>query len=97
MATTMPFAPGATATINATTTSASASVNANVTTLEVQNAGSAAAFIRVGTGAQTAVATDYPILAGQSKLITKAIGADTVAAITGTGTTTIYVTSGEGI
>lgn len=92
-----PFTPGATAAaINLAAASQSVSVTAAATALEIQHNGTAVAFVRVGTGAQTAVATDYPILPGQSKIITKPVGADTFAAIATAGAGTLYVTSGEG-
>lgn len=92
----VPFTPGATATLSASGVSASVSVAANSSALEIQNAGSVAVFVRVGTATQTAVATDYPVLPGQSKIISKPVGADTLAGITAGVAVTVYVTSGEG-
>lgn len=65
--------------------------------LRIYNAGSNIAFIRWGTGAQTALATDMPIPPGDIEVFYKGSG-DTVAAICSTGlTTTLYCTSGRGI
>jgi hypothetical protein len=92
------FTPSETKIISASTTSSSVTftnVAQEDSDMEIQNAGSVTAFLRWGTSAQTAVVTDYPLLAGQSKLINKGL-ATIVAAITATGTATIYVTEGKG-
>lgn len=60
-------------------------------------AGTGVVFLRWGTGAQTALLTDMPILPGMTEVFTKANTVDTVAAITsGSDTATIWVTCGEG-
>ena len=92
-----PFRPFATATIAASTTSANASISTRAVTLEIQNDGLVTCFVRWGVGTQTAVTTDYPILPGQSKIVTCETGNNNVAVITSTGTTTVYVSSGEGV
>lgn len=99
----VPFTPllAGTATLSLPTaaTSVSVSINAAASALELQNPGSDTVFVRWGVGAQTAVATtDYPVLAGQSKIVSVPVGADTLAGITasGAGAATLYVTSGEG-
>lgn len=100
MANLTPFRPLATATLAVTSTSGTATVNTNANVLEFQNAGSATAFVRIGTasGVGTAVTTDYPILPGMSKLVSKASDETTVAAVCAAGqTTTLYISSGEGI
>ncbi len=92
------FTPGATATLVAGAASASVAISPTATQVELQNDGGATVFVRVGVGAQTAVATtDYPVLSGQSKIISVPIGADTLAGISPAGGTTLYVTSGQGI
>lgn len=96
-----PFAPvyGGTVAVSATTTSASGTLGAAgtaATALLVSNAGTVAVAVRVGTGAQTATIADCVILGGQSRVLAKAPGADTVAAITASGSATVYVTPGEG-
>ena len=100
MANTQAFAPGATITLSVTGSSGTGSIASNANSLEIQNAGSVIVFVRVGASASvgSAVITDYPILPGMSKIITKAYGADTIAAIgASAGPTTVYVTSGEGM
>ncbi len=100
----VPFTPNTAGTVTLSLPTAASSVSvsivANAGALELQNAGSDTVFVRVGTGAQTAVATtDYPVLGGQSKIISKPIGADTLAGITAAGAAaaTLFVTSGEGV
>lgn len=92
-----PLMPFATATLTATTTSSTGSIPRHAQTLEIQNAGDAVVFVRWGLGAQTAVTTDYPVLPGQSKVVTCGTGNDTVAVIAAGGTNTVYVTGGEGV
>lgn len=94
----IPFTAGATATLSATSTSASVSVSTESGRVEVQNGGASVVFIRIGTGTQTAVTTDYPVLPGHSKVISKPYGADTLAGICLSGqSSTLYVTSGAGV
>lgn len=100
----MQFVPGnngvgVTATLAATTTSAGAAIpapNGSIAggALLITNAGTEAAFVRIGTGAQTAVATDLPIRAGSSLIIPRG-QATHVAAIVGTTSATVYVTVGD--
>lgn len=66
--------------------------------MRIVNAGPNTAFIRWGVGAQTALATDMPILAGAIEVFSKAADVDTVAAICAASqTATIYITCGEGL
>lgn len=64
--------------------------------MRILNAGPSTVFVRFGVGAQTAVTTDMPILAGSVELFTKTPATDTVAAITASSTATLYITCGEG-
>jgi hypothetical protein len=86
-----------TATLAVTGTSASVALPTSAPQIEVQNAGASDCFIRWGNVALTAVVTDYPVLSGQSKVITVGTGTATLAAICAAGqATTLYVTSGDG-
>lgn len=98
MASGTPFRAVSTATLSVTSSSGTATLNSGASVVEVQNAGSQTAFVRIGASASVGSATtaDYPVLPGQSKLISKAPGEDTLAGITASGTTTLYVSSGEG-
>lgn len=90
----------ASATLDATdvsTTTANAGTIGGNSVMRVVNGGTKTAFIRFGVGAQTALTTDMPVLAGTIELFKKSYDANTVAAIcAGSDSTTIYVTCGEG-
>lgn len=66
--------------------------------LEIQNAGTVAVFVETGSISTTAavVASGYPILAGQSKVITVGPRITHVGCISASGTQTVYVTVGTG-
>lgn len=65
--------------------------------IRVYNSGTAVAFARWGTGAQTATTSDMPLIPGVVEVFSKAFADDTFAAITSSSTATIYVTCGEGV
>jgi hypothetical protein len=93
-----PFNPqyGANQSVTAAGTSASITIDANSKSVRVVNTGSTnVAHFRIGTGAQTATAADCPILPGESLIVSKAEGQDTLAYISGSGTT-LQVQTGEG-
>lgn len=92
------FTPGVTVSIAGTTTTARAAITGIGTTIEIQNTGTTTIFVNLGNSTVTAAVTDYPVLGGQSKMITRGDPASYthIAAITGTGTATVYVTAGEG-
>lgn len=95
---TKPFQPSVTATLAVTDVSGSVAISPAAETLELQNAGGAVVFVRWSNVAPTAVVTDYPVLPGQSKTMTCGSGNLFIAAIAASGeTSTLYVTSGEGI
>lgn len=65
--------------------------------MRIVNVGPNTAFVGWGVGAQTALTTWMPILAGTIEVFTKAADVDTVAAIcAATQTATLYITCGEG-
>lgn len=104
MAVAGPMEPKAagTKTISATSVSSATAVAAPTTppplfSLEITNAGAATVFLEFGDGSTTAaVATGYPVLSGQTKVVTLPMSATHVAAITASGTATVYVTTGRG-
>jgi hypothetical protein len=66
--------------------------------IRVVNAGPNAVRIRWGVGAQTAIATDMLVLAGNTELFSKAGDVDTVAAIcAATQTASVDISCGEGM
>lgn len=94
----VPFTPGQTLTLAVTAASGSASfnaANANASVVEFLNAGANPCFVSF-TG--TAAVTDYPIGAGQRRVISKPPGVLTISAIcNATLTTTLYATAGQGV
>ena len=87
------FTPGSTVNIAATTSSNSATLAAGMV-VRVYNAGTVPVFIKFGA---TATTSDTPIPPGIVEVFTDPSGATTVAAITASGTATVYFTSGQGI
>jgi hypothetical protein len=84
--------------ISVTTTSASATLNTGYgDVLRLYNAGSATIFIRVTTGAGTALTTDLAMPAGAIETFTIGGTDDTVSAITASGSATLYINQGEGL
>lgn len=94
MAGNLPFTPGATTTISVTTASGTGALTGEGLALEIQNAGSVTVFVTLG--ATATVAAGYPILAGQSKVVSRGTSQATLAAITSSSTATLYVTVGDG-
>lgn len=90
------FTPGATVTLTAATVSSASQLSSTGAAVEVQNAGSVAVFVKFGDSTVTAAVTDYPVLAGQSKLIGRASSQTYIATITASGGCTVYATTGEG-
>lgn len=96
-----PFKPqtAGTVTISATTTSAAtALVSSGRTQVLVYNAGSSTVFLEFGTSAVAAVvASGLPVPSGAILVLSVDPTVTHVAAITGSGTATVYVTVGRGI
>ena len=95
------FAPNsaATVTVAATTTSGSTRVAlvGNGSSVLITNAGTATAFVELGTSAGTsATTTGLPVLSGEILCLTRPAGVTHAIAITATGTATVYVTTGDG-
>jgi hypothetical protein len=98
----IPFSPTTAGTIthtctNSTARLAVAAAISGQTQLEVQNVSTVTIFVEPGDVTVTAaVATGYPVLAGQSKLITVTSNVTHVACIAASGSNTLYVTVGRG-
>lgn len=97
-----PFFPrkGQTKTLAVTTTTARVQVldNASSTStynVRIYNAGTVAAFINWGDGTVTAATTDMPIAPGATEVLS--LQGSNIAAITASGTATLYITEGSGI
>ena len=91
-----PFHGGATGVINVGTVSASATIDANSPHMQLTLSGGAGpVFVRWGVGAQIATTSDYPVLPNTTQLVVKQ-NANTVAAVTASGTATLYAIPGRG-
>lgn len=90
--------PGATVNIAATTTSARVQIAPIATPGEyrIRNGGSVDVFFREGDSSVTATTTtDMSLSAGAIEILT--FGSTHLAAITASGTATLYITPGDGI
>ena len=88
------------ASISATTSSARVALNTSYVTMQVRiyNAGTATAFVTFGDSSVTALATDMPVPSGMVEVVTVEVGGvPYAAAITASGTATVYFTTGEGL
>ena len=94
-----PFTPiiGGTQSVSVSAVSARVAISTGGTQVRIANAGSAVAFVRWGTGNQTAVVTDMPIFPGTIELFNKTWENNSFAAITTASTTVLYVTVGNGV
>lgn len=89
----------ATVTVAATTTSGSTRVAlvGGGPNLLVTNAGTATAFVEIGSSTATAATTTgFPVLSGMCVSIGRPAGSTHAVAITASGTATVYVTTGDG-
>ena len=76
--------------------SASATVPAGSSQIRLYNGGLIDCFVRFSSAADTAsTATDMPLAAGAIELFTKG-AAKVISAVTVSGSTTLYMTMGEG-
>lgn len=85
--------------ISASTTSAGAALvglTKSQDCLRIMNDTSVTVFVRLGTGSQTAVTTDLPVLAKSVELFGIDPDETHVAVITASGTGTVYATVGKG-
>jgi hypothetical protein len=83
-------------TLAVTTASARAQLDPNSNAVRVVNDGTATAFIQFGDANVVATTAKMPIRPGASETFTKG-SAGYVAAICASGSTTLYVTCGEGL
>jgi hypothetical protein len=76
--------------------SASISIDPEAKSVRLVNSGTTnICHVRIGQGAQTASAADLPVLPGESIVVSKGEGEDTLAHISASGTT-LHVQTGEG-
>ena len=91
------FTPYSTVTFSVTSTSGAQTIPKNARVLELQNEGTVTVFVAWAESAAVATTGDYPVLPGQAKTVTVGPGSGSVAAITASGTATLYVSAGEGL
>lgn len=89
------FTPVSTVSLAVTTTTGRVATVGDASTIRLYNAGNATAFVKFGSSTVTAATTDMPIPAGVIEMFRTGTLTH-VAAITSGGTTTLYITSGEG-
>jgi hypothetical protein len=90
------FDPTASTSLAFSTTSAEVTtLSASDNIVRIYNGGTGVVFIRWGTTAQTAVATDMAIAPGAVEVFTKN-NATRLAAIASSGSGTLYITTGNG-
>lgn len=86
---------GPTQTLSAAVGSSSVSLTAGLRCIRVYNSGANIVFIRIGGAGTTATVADVPVPPGGVEVFS--IGnATVIAGITATGTSSVYVTQGEG-
>lgn len=98
------FSPvvGTSQAMTASGSSSSISISTGGTQIRIYNGGTVIAFVRWGLGAQTALPTsvgtpgDLPIYPGAIEVFNKQWTDNTLAAITMSSSTTLYVTVGSG-
>ena len=85
-------------TVSPTGTSASSTIGSGADNIVITNlSSSVTAYVRVGEGAQTATAADYPVLPSTQISLSKARYEATVAYITGGSTGSLHIIPGRGL
>ena len=85
-------------TVAPTGTSASSTLGVGSQNVVVTNlSSSVTAYVRIGTGAQTATTADYPVLPSTQISLSKDRTDNTVAYITGGSTGSLHIIAGRGL
>lgn len=93
-----PFQPrrGTNQVLTPAAASASTPIDPEAKSVRLVNSGTTnICHVRIGEGAQTATVADLPVLPGESIIVQKGEGEDTLAHISASGTT-LHVQTGEG-
>lgn len=88
---------GATTVLSVTSSSSGDTIAPKYGRIRVYNGGASVAFLRTGIGAQTALTTDVPIPPGVVEVFSVPANHTHAAAITSSGTATLYITVGSGM
>lgn len=96
------FSPtGATVSLAVTTTTGSVALTApggsGGSDVRLYNAGGSLVFVAFGSSTVQAAVTSLPLPAGQTEVFSVGPGSTHVAAITASGTATLYATTGRGV
>lgn len=93
----IPFYPhrGSNQVVTPAAASASVTINAADQSVRLVNSGAAICYVRIGTGAQTATTDDTPVRTGESVILGKGDGENTLAHISAAGTT-LNIQTGKG-
>ena len=87
---------GANQVVTPAAASASIAIDAQAKAVRLVNSGTTnICHVRIGVGAQTATTADLPVLPGESIIVSKGDGENTLAYISAAGTT-LHVQTGEG-
>jgi hypothetical protein len=78
---------GANLVVSAGAASASVAIKADENAVRLVNSGTKICYVRIGEGAQVASVADIPVLSGETVIIGKASGSDTLAYISADSTT----------
>jgi len=82
--------------ITANITTQSISLDPSDKVVRLVNDGIYTVYIRIGFGAQTATTSDMPLLADDSIVLYKGLGADTLACLCPEGSALLHVQTGDG-
>jgi hypothetical protein len=89
---------GSGVTVAPTGTSASSTLGFGSQSVVVTNLSSTVvAYVRIGTGTQTATAADYPVLPFTQVSLSKGRTDNTVAYVTASGTGSLHIIAGRGL
>lgn len=95
MSSPVPFTPATTVSLAVTNSSGNVAFGTGGQNVLLQNTGSVTAFIKFGNSTVTAATTDFPLQAGWAFTFSRGTNTN-LAAITSSGSTTLYITTGEG-
>lgn len=90
------FSPKTTVIVSASATSVAISLDSGQSIIRTYNAGPSKAFVRWGTGTQSAVVTDMPLAVEGVEAFDKGIANNFAAICSGTETAILYITVGSG-
>ena len=92
-----PFNPsrGTNQVVSPAVASASVTLDKAARSVRLVNSGANICYVRIGEGAQTATTADMPVRAGESVIVSKGDGEDTLAHISAAGTS-LNIQTGEG-